>query len=1105
MTASSAMESHENDSPPTHTEVTFVTESPAEIKLRRTRNLTSSTDVADEIATNMRINLDKRRKGFLSPSRLSATFRQNTEMALRASFAVILSSIIQTRNQAYDPSHAHDKKWMFFPDWYYLGGLSYCAIMVVFSMAYNVGGTIREVCQGFSGVGVALLYNYILFAFVEVERFDSKADDPYINYYKINKAFNSNAYWINVPNMYATLPWIFVFTVGVMVLPFHINTRKYAVGTNAYFTLTIINPANPLRPGQLKSIDEELFDTSNILRNLRIFAIVGLLGALISVVAMCFPYPIFAISRLREDSQKAAADLLELLNIVVDSYCFKNKNVENMEFLKLRLRRKFDDAEARYRRMESLLEDAWWEQCFGLHYPLRFNRVMSRTYIKLVGSLIADLRTLSYAMRLEKYGRLHTTYMAILKREIYIIQTRSNDLLNEISHEVHDLSPHLDLKSLGALENQVEMALYQFRKIQNRTFAKEVVTPEEVAENVPLNLFLFSLNSLCSTLLNFQQSYNSRKYDDAHRVRSFVRKSLRKIVDPGYYRNPTTWINAFKITLAVMAGVGFSVGVYGFSSTVPSTIAYIMCETLGSSFRKTVNRVGGVVAGSIVPSVFKFFFVQICEPQVLSIVLTNIVMFIWVGMCMYVYFGQGYAAYSGMVAAFVASDTLMRQTDICYPNGSDSSSSIAVASYSSLAQTSVAVVIFISVETFIFPKSAISMLRHSIVDSLKLHQKAFDELFGHHLSSSVVMDESSMADVRRMLAVDIPNSLEKQRQLLVEAMVEPLLWRPNFSHDKYKRLLEISQGLLNNNYLLFKLLRWFHFRVSQNRVNLSSSDIRDVVVGTDVDGDVDCHAKWKVSTAHFQSLVRDIFDTMKLVFCDTFCYADPDQTAVFMQMKEAFRLADKDCSGELNANDVTVMLGNIFAQSGDVKKEQIKKYVQEFMDVVGKPGRTTVSFEDFMDALEHGLKLEIEVYHRVKPRPPALLSSALQRAIKNEGFQEKYVDDNNIFEKSDTSKLAGTVGPVTVSELSQTRGTSSDSLENASVFIRREYDVLNVEDFTTSEVVAHMKAAYAEWLLTDNRYERTSMEEQLLLNCLVSGAESIAKSLSELEEIAMSS
>ncbi|KAL4093964.1 hypothetical protein PRIC1_011393 [Phytophthora ramorum] len=956
--------------------------------------------------------------------------------------------------------------------------------MVVFSMAFNVGGTIREVCQGFCGVGVALLYNYVLFAFIEVERFDSQSEDPYKNYYKIDKALNSSSYWVNVPDLIATLPWIVLFTVAVMILPFQCNTRKYAVGTNVYFSeysLTIINPANPLNSGQLKRVDDELFDTSNILRNLRIFAIVGLLGALISVVTMCLPYPIFAIARLREDSEAVSAELLELLNIIMDSYCFKSKNVESMEFLKLRLGRKFDNAEARYRRMVALLDDAWWEQCFGLHYVLKFNRVMSRNYVKLAGSLIADLRTLSYAMKLEEYGRLHMTYMAILKREMYIIQTRSNDLLNEISREVHALSSHLDLKSLGALENQVEMTLYKYRKVQNRTLRKEKVTPEEVAGNVPLNLFLFSLNSFCSTLVNFQQSYNNKTYTDPHRVRSFVRTSLKAFVDRAYYMDPTLWVNALKVTVAIMAGVAFCVGVFGYSASTATTIAYILGGHLGSSFRTTVNRVGG--------------------------------------MCMYVFFGRGYGSYSGMVAAFVASDTLLRQTDICYSNGSDSSSSIAIASYSSLAQTSVAVLIFISVETFIFPRSAITLLRHSILDTLKLHQKAFDLLFGHHLSSSVEMDEATMAEVRRLLVVEIPAKTESQRQLLVEAQAEPLLWRPYFSAEKYKRVLEVSHRLLNNNYLLFKLLRWFHFRVMQNRVKLNPADIRNEAQESDIDDNVDSHAKWKLSSRHFQSLVRDNFETMEMIFSDTFRYADPDETAIFLQMKEAFRLADKDCSGELSSDDVAALLGTVFAQSGTVKEEAVYKYVQEFMNIVGKPGCITISFEEFMDAIEHGLKLEVEVYRKVKPRVSALLSDIvpqtaklkIQNANGSTEIHQDAVSREYLSEKTEESRpgtiieVAAAVVSSCVSRDQEDHVTSIFTSENASVFIRREYDVLNIEDFSTSEVVAHMKGAYVEWLLTDKRYERTSMEEQLLLNCLVSGAESVAKSLSRLEEIAMSS
>ncbi|KAG2528291.1 hypothetical protein BBO99_00006201 [Phytophthora kernoviae] len=297
-------------------------------------------------------------------------------------------------------------------------------------------------------------------------------------------------------------------------------------------------------------------------------------------------------------------------------------------------------------------------------------------------------------------------------------------------------------------------------------------------------------------------------------------------------------------------------------------------------------------------------------------------------------------------------------------------------------------------------------------------------------------------------------------------------------NDVHRRVLEISHRLLNNNYLLFKLVRWFHFRVTQNRVKLNSADIRDESLESLDNTSADCHEKWQLSCNHFQALVQDSFETMEMVFSDSFQYSDPDEMAVFMQMKEAFRLADKDCSGELNADDVATMLETIFAQSGAVKKEEIGLYVQQFMAVVGKPDRDTVSFEEFMSALEHGLTLEVEVYRRRKPRAPALVAHTLQ--AKEE------------VQSGDTKEL-------------ETSMFSTCPSENASMLLRREYDILNVEDFSISDVVVNMKSAYVEWLMADKRYERVSMEEQLLLNCLVSSAESIAKSLAGLEEIAMSS
>ncbi|KAE9234870.1 hypothetical protein PF004_g9274 [Phytophthora fragariae] len=1096
----------------------------------------NSDDFADK-AAKLRIDFEGGRKSSLEQQRFSSEFRFNAQMSLRVAFGVWIASCIQTRVSDYDPSD-EGKKWVLFPSWYYLGGLSYCAVAVLFTTGKNIGSTLMIAWQAFLGVGMALVYSILLFACMDVHTQDKDAEDPYDGYIEIKQAFSSSTYWVNLHNFYTTLPWMIIFTVAVLVCPFAPTTKKFAVANNLYFILTIINPANPVGSG-LKMSDNSSFRTANILRNLEVYFFVGIVGSLVSLAIMFVPYPIFAINRLREETKGAAEDILDLLNIIVDSYCFKNKNMDHMNFLKLKLQRKFDAAAARHCRMDALLRDAWWEQSFGFHYALRFHRPIMFNYVKLVGSLISDLRTLSYAMQLEKYEHLHFTYMKVLQREIYIIQTRSGDLLNEIAREVQSASREVKLLSIPRLEAQMETTLHRYRSTQNRTLRTHPVTLEEMAGNVPLNLFLFSLNSFCSTMIDFQDIHNNKNYTDAHRIRSFILASIRKFFHSQHYTNGHVMLTAMRGSIAIVMGIFFSVYVYGFNSTVPSTVAYVLGNYLGGSFSATVNRVGGVVAGSVVPSVFQFFIAQICDPQYLNVVLSDIVLIVWIAISMYVCYVGGYSSYAGLVSAFVSTGILMRQSDLCYASAADNASSIAISSYSSLAQTSVGIVLFILVELLMCPERATKLLRRNIQKTLRLQLEAFQVLFGHHLSSSSTMDADTMEHLREILQVKIPAKHLAQVTLLREAQAEPLLWRPVFSVRKYEKVLESSRRLLNNNTLLFKLLRWFNYRVEHNRVHLNSIDIRDSLTAARPSTDKSIHTQWQAAASQFQTAAKDSFTTLEMLFGDAFLYSDPDQTAIFMQMKEAFRLADKDCSGEIDADEVAEMLETIFAQSGAVKQGEIHKYVEEFMRVVDKDRSGMVSFEEFMEALENGLKLEVEVYTRRKPKAQALLAVRRENAlpcINEDGVDgdESESDGPKATEgesaavhpthlkaplTSETinaldAKVNTSRAPMPSSE-GYRRSSQASSVERgrkpsqssaaSSTPMCREHDVLNVEDFSTSDIAAQMKTAYVEWLLEDRRYEKVSMEELLLLNCLVSGAEGIAKSLTEMAEIVVAS
>ncbi|EEY56956.1 uncharacterized protein PITG_10503 [Phytophthora infestans T30-4] len=305
-----------------------------------------------------------------------------------------------------------------------------------------------------------------------------------------------------------------------------------------------------------------------------------------------------------------------------------------------------------------------------------------------------------------------------------------------------------------------------------------------------------------------------------------------------------------------------------------------------------------------------------------------------------------------------------------------------------------------------------------------------------------------------MEQVKIPAKHVQQASLLAEAQAEPLMWRP-FSTLKCEKDLECSRRLLNNNTLLFKLVRWFNFRVEHDQ------------------------CKVQLATSQFQTVVTNSFKTLEMLFSDALLYLEPDQTAIFMQMKEAFRLADKDCSGEIDADEVADMLETIVAQSGTVKQGEIHKYVEEFMRVVDKDNSGLVSIEEFVEALENGLKLEVEVYAQRKSKASALVARG---SIPNFHLWMCRKRMSTILEPRCLS-LAASSAPVKC----------------------REHDVLNVKEFSSSDIAAQMKTAYVEWQLEERRYEKVSMEELLLLNCLVSGAGGIAKSLTEMAEIVVTS
>ncbi|KAI9916237.1 hypothetical protein PsorP6_017930 [Peronosclerospora sorghi] len=196
------------------------------------RTATVRSEDGDGKSAHLRINLDQDQQKRIKTQMFSSDFRFNAELSLRVACGVLLASLIQIRSPKYVPSIEHRNSGSF-PEWYYLGGLSYCGVAVIFCAGKNVGATPTQVCQAFYGVGMALVYNLLLFSFVRVHNFDGSYD----GYVLISKKvfFGGSPYYVNSHNFYIVLPCLVLFTVTVLLLPL-VNTKKFALANNLFFS-----------------------------------------------------------------------------------------------------------------------------------------------------------------------------------------------------------------------------------------------------------------------------------------------------------------------------------------------------------------------------------------------------------------------------------------------------------------------------------------------------------------------------------------------------------------------------------------------------------------------------------------------------------------------------------------------------------------------------------------------------------------------------------------------------------------------------------------------------------------------------------------------------
>ncbi|KAF1319446.1 hypothetical protein FI667_g13203, partial [Globisporangium splendens] len=1039
-------------------------------------------------------------------------FKTNARLAARLALGVLLAGAVQTHAS----SNSEGKRWLLLPHDYYLGGLAYAAIMVIFAAARNVGGGIQNMWQIDLGVAIALVYNFVLFSCIPMTQSDLV--DMHVN-------LRGRSYDISLHDFGVVLPLLVVFTFVMFVLPVR------------------------------KDLGDGLFGTKNLIKNLAIYSGVGALGTAIALMTVLLPYPILATRQMISLIKAAPHDIRDILNLIVDSYCFRAKDIKQMDFFRLRLDRLLSSAQKRLTEMEGLLDECWWEELIGVGMYFKFNKTVAKQFVKLYAQLLKDVQAMRFAIAAETSHWTHAVLIKKLQKNIYVVQTEMNDLLEDISDKVLRADISMPSSRFNHLEMKLEQLMAKYTKLYGEIAASEVHTPADVGKTMPLNLFIYSFHALAHTLFEFEQQYNQKNFTSKYRIHSFVKMAWKSFYEKSSYPHQLLFFS-FRTTLAVLLGVSVATFVFAFSYTAPNAIALVAQYHIGGTYSNTIYRFAGLVAGTVLPSVFHFFICQIPSDVGYNF-LNNIILFVWTLGSMYLYYSASYQKIAGLVSAYMAAYVLLDHT--CRSPTSITGST-GTLSYSNLTENALGILILMLVELILYPQSATTLLRKNIQDVVKQHGEVFRQVFRHHLASEQFQGATSHADklteselkaLRKRVSVTLPLLLVEQAKLLHDASKEPTLWRPEFSVTKYSQVTNVCKTLLTHLRILLDLVEWHEKRRTNGldtRLRLPRTSTLNaecfaaaVAVGDEPEAPSpranasNPRQQWLASQDEFEASVEDALDTLTELFGKEFCNVSGDETAIFMQMKEAFRIADVHRRGEVNAGELALFLEKLlpYTALGNV---EIDQYVGEFMKMVDKDQDGTVSFKEFMKALNEGFRLELEIYELAQAR------SLSGRAADG---QLSRVDSSKRLNRADSRRLSrvdsrrgpqraasvavetvekGTDAITPVFATSYPTATSSEdkpltildpnffSVPEKQPTLRRRFSMedsgealLNVESFTIKKAYVALKQSYGEYFMYQyEREHQVPMEDFIVMSCLISECEQIEANLTELNSLAVS-
>jgi len=601
-----------------------------------------------------------------------------------------------------------------------------------FSLLTNTGKTVQTTLQGLIGTFIATANVYILYEIFPHGSLMVCPDGA--------DKCDASAMVYKDPNYIPAAAWLeaALFALFWILSKAPVNMVMFLVSYHVFFMSNFLNPTFTGLGGAIPmGIGDLYWDSMTTIINMT-----SLLGGFLAILATLIPKPLLNTLSLQDNAIIAVQGMTTAWEDGIEYFCGLSKSAKRFS-----ISSKMDAIKGAFDRTEENINGAWFEHFDIGHFGVA--RELFRLFVEEGREMNKVLQIAKTALVREDFEGAHSTFANGMREDMRKCNDATTTLFTHICKCCVD--GNLDAQERADLKKYLEEAKTAEKRLAE-TYRKTMEGQPYVSEDLSNeNCFIYGFASYVHNVTDFAESLPTLADEKARSgCKNFCENLCGSIVDMfscEMIMKPDNLKFSFVNFLPIV--LTFLIAYYvdddeghifvHHAALMPGTLALIITASYGSTFKGNIDRLIGLVLGNVIPLlVLAVVFMFDCASWMRTVT-QSLLVFLYFLTFSYVYYSSKNWGFVGCALCGFGAYPLMVSCDAS-ADGELGFNYHMRSNYKVIAQTTVAVLIRMTIETIFLDKAPRDLAVGAMKNLLETMEDVYEEFFKGDYEAMKVAD-----------------------------------------------------------------------------------------------------------------------------------------------------------------------------------------------------------------------------------------------------------------------------------------------------------------------------------------------------------------------------